>query len=262
MLTDQLGRKINISAPPQRIISLVPSQTELLFDLGLENSIVGITKFCIHPASKVRQYPIVGGTKNLRLSTIIDLQPDLILANKEENEKGQIQQLEEKFPVWVSDVSNLEDAFQMIAGISRATGTELMGQQWLETLQDAQRHWHQKAASLSRLRVAYLIWKSPLMVAGSQTFIQAMLDEAGFINVFQDRPRYPEISSEELLERSPDLIFLSSEPYPFSEKHLAEFRAMAPHSKIKMVDGEMFSWYGSRLLKSFTYFEQLRDMIP
>lgn len=257
-LKDQFCNTTMISPHPQRIISLVPSQTELLFDLGLDKEIVGITKFCIHPADKVKSVAHIGGTKNFDLECIKSLKPDLIIGNKEENYQEGIEALQHNFPVWVSDIFTLEDALEMI----RKMG-ELVG----KTTEAGKISTH-IANSFFKLpvvkfspSVAYFIWRKPYMVAAGQTFIDNMLQKAGFENVFGHLSRYPEISPAQLQEVKPDLIFLSSEPYPFKQKHIAELHKICPNSQILLVDGELFSWYGSRLLKSVTYFLELRQAL-
>lgn len=242
-----------IASFPQRIISLVPSQTELLFDLGLAGRVVGITKFCIHPAPFCKHTPKVGGTKHFHFDTIDRLQPDLIIGNKEENYKEGIERLQQKYPVWMSDIYTLEDALHMILEVGHLTGTPAKASEIAEHIKNG----FTELQALSGKKVAYLIWRNPYMVAGSHTFIHDMLSRCGFENVFAGNARYPEITPEQLSAAKPDYIFLSSEPFPFSEKHLTEFRQICPEATIKIVDGEMFSWYGSRLLLSVPYFRQL-----
>ncbi|MBF8964032.1 ABC transporter substrate-binding protein [Pontibacter sp. FD36] len=237
---------------PQRIISLVPSQTELLFDLGLEDRIVGLTKFCIHPKDKVKQKTIIGGTKNFKLEVIDELQPDLIIGNKEENYEEGIAALQEKYPVWMSDIYTLEDALEMIIQIGKLTGTEVKAQ---ELVKGIALGFEKLIPAQPAISTAYFIWRKPYMAVGSDNFIDHMLQRCGFSNIFADQPRYPEISPEQLQTANPQLILLSSEPYPFQEKHFAEFRELCPQAKIKVVDGEMFSWYGSRLLKAPEYLQ-------
>lgn len=242
---------------PKRIISLVPSQTELLFDLGVDEQLVGITKFCIHPATKVNHKTIVGGTKTLNISKIKALNPDLILANKEENNREQIEELRQIYPVHVTDIVTLTDALAMIRDVGALVGkreeAEKMAQQIADSLNPIP-----QAPSPS---VAYLIWRKPYMVAANGTFIHEMLRLASFSNAFADQTRYPEITADDLLAAQPDLIFLSSEPYPFTEKHRAEFSTICPSAQVLIVDGELFSWYGSRLLRSSDYFRNLRKEI-
>ncbi len=245
---------------PQRIISLVPSQTELLFDLGLDDEIVGVTKFCIHPANKVKSKAIVGGTKTLHLDQIQALQPDLIIANKEENTREQIEALQRNYTVHVTDMATLTDALAMIREVGALVGKEPRAEDLAQQIVQSLSTSHLSSLPLAP-SVAYFIWRKPYMVAGNGTFIHAMIEAAGFRNAFARQTRYPEISPADLQEAQPDLIFLSSEPYPFGEKHLAEFQAVYPSARVLIVDGEMFSWYGSRLLLAGDYFANLRNKI-
>jgi ABC-type Fe3+-hydroxamate transport system substrate-binding protein len=251
---DQLGNTVRIPFPPTRIISLVPSQTELLFDLGLEEQIMGVTKFCVHPADKVKSKTIIGGTKKFNLDKIRELNPDLIIGNKEENYPEGISILQKEFPVWMSDISSLPDAYAMILDVARLADREERGTKLVEEIKSK---FSTIRSHSNSNRVAYLIWKNPLMVAAEATFIHEMLKVCGWTNVFANQKRYPEVSMEELMALEPDLIFLSSEPYPFSEQHVAEFQSFLPTSKVMLVDGEYFSWYGSRLLLAPNYFKML-----
>ena len=250
---DQLGRKITLQSPPKRIISIVPSQTELLFYLGLDVEIVGITKFCIHPAHKFKSTAKVGGTKQLDLAKIKALKPDLIIANKEENERSQIEELAKSYPVWISDISALPGAIDMIEKIGELVG-KISEAKTLEN--EIKEQFNNITTKQSALRAAYFIWRKPYMVAGKGTFIDAMLQKCGLVNAF-DIERYPEVYAAMIVNANPDVILLSSEPYPFKERHIAEFKALLPSAIIKIVDGEMFSWYGSRLLDAPAYFEKL-----
>ncbi len=253
LVYDQLGFEVEVPEWPQRIISLVPSQTELLFDLGLEEKVVGLTKFCIHPTEKVKNKPIIGGTKNFHFDLIDALQPDLIIGNKEENYQSGILQLKEKYPVWLSNISNLVEALEMMQQIGIITNTLEAANQMTHKIRVSFQVIHSNLA----LPTAYLIWRKPYMSVGQDTFIQQMLATCGFRNVFIQSNRYPEINKEQLQAASPKLILLSSEPYPFKAKHLQEFRDICPGALVKLVDGELFSWYGSRLQYSVDYFKQL-----
>lgn len=256
--TDQLGKEISINYPPKRIISIVPSQTELLFELGLKDEVVGITKFCIHPEVQFKSKTKVGGTKKLNIALIRSLKPDLIIGNKEENTLEEIALLSQEFPVWMSDIYNLEDAMKTITQIG-----ELVDRQpeaaYLNHLINAGFTDLQTLALQQGIdkRVAYVIWKGPYMLAGRNTFINDILTKNGLTNVVQ-KDRYPEIMPDQLAELNPELIFLSSEPYPFREKHIEELKLAIPAAKIMLVDGEMFSWYGSRLVKAVQYLFQLQ----
>jgi ABC-type Fe3+-hydroxamate transport system substrate-binding protein len=251
-VTDMMGRQLRIPQHPRRIVSLVPSQTELLYDLGLANRIAGQTIFCIHPRDQFKQANKIGGTKKLRLDAIRKLQPDLIIGNKEENEEGQIEVLSQDFPVWMSDIFNLGDALHMIRALGQICGVAEKAATLANTIETS----FQLLPEQRNERVLYLIWREPWMAAGKQTFIDDMIRAAGYSNVLS-APRYPELHAEDMRELQPDRIWLSSEPYPFTEKHIAELQALLPAARIQLVDGELFSWYGSRLAKSPAYFASL-----
>ena len=259
--TDQLGRVVDINYPPKRIISIVPSQTELLFELGLDQEVVGITKFCIHPIEKFASSVKIGGTKKLNLDMIRVLQPDLIIGNKEENDRDQLEELMAEFPVWMSDICSLEDAKQAITQIGSLVDRQPEAA-YLNHLIHAGFTDLQTLALQNGIdkKVAYLIWREPYMLAGKNTFIDDLLILNGLKNVCL-ADRYPKTELSELAFLQPEIIFLSSEPYPFKEKHLEEIRLAVPGAKVMLVDGEMFSWYGSRLVRSVQYLFQLQNEI-
>ena len=240
-----------------KIISTVPSQTELLYDLGLRDEVIGITKFCIHPAVWSQTKTRIGGTKNLDINKITELKPDFILANKEENVKEQIEMLSSYFTTYVSDVSNLEDAIEMIADVGELFRKKFKARRIIKQINNNFNNFKLKTANNKPKTVLYLIWKNPYMTVGSDTFIHDMITRCGLINVFGEMKRYPEITVEQIAEIKPDFIFLSSEPFPFKEEHIKELQAIVPTSKTLLVNGEYFSWYGSRLIKSVDYFTDL-----
>ena len=258
LFTDQTGRLVEINNPPQRIISLVPSQTELLYDLGLDKEVAGITKFCIHPDHWFRNKTRVGGTKQVKMDIIHQLQPDLIIANKEENVKEQVEELARHYPAWVSNINTLDDALLMIREIGSITAKEKAAQKIVTRIKD---NFESLKTPGFRLKTGYLIWKDPYMTVGGDTFIHNMLEAAGFENVFSEQKRYPAISIDELKNSGCELLLLSSEPYPFKQKHMDELQQHLPSTKIMLADGEMFSWYGSRLLKAPAYFTELRNKL-
>lgn len=249
---DQLGRELEISSPPQRIVSVVPSQTELLYDLGAD--VVGITKFCVHPEEWFRTKTRIGGTKQLHLDKIATLQPDLIIANKEENTKEQIEALAAQFPVWISDIHNLEEACEMITSIGHIVNKHHAANKMAATIKES---FDLLKPLQPAIPTAYFIWRDPWMVAGGDTFIHEMLRTIGLRNVFEDIPRYPSVTLPQLAASGCRLVLLSSEPYPFKEQHIAEIQAYLPDAEVRLVDGEMFSWYGSRLLQAPAYFSKL-----
>ncbi len=251
---DQLGRKLVLTSKPKRIVSLVPSQTELLHDLGLGDRVVGITKFCIHPDEWYQSKVRVGGTKTIHIERVKELEPDLILANKEENTKEDIALLEQIAPVWISDVNAFEDALNMIHAFGEILGCEEEAEKQITAIINAFSN-SQFSEGCSAL---YLIWKEPDYCAGKGTFISSMMEKAGFVNVCE-LPRYPEVGT--FVMPLPEYILLSSEPYPFKEKDRDEYLLRFPSAKVIFVDGEMFSWYGSRMGLASTYFKELQHQI-
>jgi ABC-type Fe3+-hydroxamate transport system substrate-binding protein len=252
---DQMQRTVEITSTVSRIVSLVPSQTELLVDLGLRDKLVGITKFCVHPAGLKKEVQLIGGTKNVKIDLVRSLNPDLVIGNKEENSQPDIEALESVLPTWMSDIFNLEDALEMIRKVGAITGTVEKASEIVSEIQT-------NFARLENLKstgktVLYLIWKNPYIAAGPNTFIDAMLSTLGFQNVMPEE-RYPEVKLEIV---NPDFIFLSSEPFPFKEKHIEELQKQFPQSTVVLVDGEYFSWYGSRLIGAPAYFEELLKSI-
>jgi len=254
VFTDQTGRSIAISQPPKRIISLVPSQTEFLFELGLEDAVVGITKFCVHPQKWFRNKTKVGGTKQVNIEIIRKLEPDLVIANKEENIKSQVEELENECPVWISDVNNLNSAYQMMEQIGCLTNTATIAKEIIAAIKE---EFRSLPDIKLQLKTCYLIWQKPYMTIGGDSFIHSILQTAGLENVFKDYSRYPEISVLQLQSLQPDLLLLSSEPFPFRQKHIDELQPFFPKTEILLVDGELFSWYGSRLRFTPRYLSNL-----
>ena len=258
LFTDQLGRDVQIEHYPQRIISLVPSQTELLFDLGLEDKVIGITKFCVHPANWFRSKEHIGGTKQVNYDKIEELAPDLIIANKEENTQEIVGKLSRNYPVWVSDIKDLNGALHMIYSIGKLSDRESKAQRLISQIQagfDSLKTTFNP--DQGRRTVHYYIWNNPDMLAGEDTFIGKMIEAAGFKNGVIKK-RYPVYEPE---MGTADLVFLSSEPFPFKEVHIEKFQQRYPKARIVKVDGELFSWYGSRLKYAPDYFKKLRESL-
>ncbi len=242
---------------PLSIISLVPSISELLHYLSLEKETVGITKFCIHPDEWYKNKNRIGGTKNLNLRKIKELNPTLILANKEENIKEQIELLAQEFPVFLTDVNSFDEGITMIKDISQLTSTQQKANNLINDI-NANRS---ISSTPHKIKVAYLIWKDPYMVAAGDTFIDSMLNISGLINVFSNKSRYPIITIDDLNNSDADIILLSTEPYPFKKKHLTELSSEFPLKKLFIADGEMFSWYGSRMLNALQYFKEFQKIL-
>lgn len=262
---DQTGNSFSIPFPPQRIISLVPSLTELLFDLGLTDEVVGITKFCVHPEQWFRNKTRIGGTKQLNLPLIESLKPDLIIASKEENVKEQVEALQQFCPVYCSDISNLEESYEVIEHLGFLADRSAKARELISNIQNS---FKELPVSTKLIRAAYLIWQEPYMTVGGDTFIDQMMQLAGFENVFATEKRYPVVTVEELMNRDVEAVLFSSEPFPFKQKHIAAFRQewiqQVSHRQLpvlKIVDGELFSWYGSRTLYAAEYFMKLRESL-
>ncbi|MFY7964758.1 MAG: ABC transporter substrate-binding protein [Chitinophagaceae bacterium] len=253
LFTDQLNRTIHLDNYPKRIVSIVPSQTELLFDLGLYEEVVGITKFCVHPNEWFKTKVRVGGTKKIDIAKIAALQPDLIIANKEENLKEDVEALEQIAPVWISDIKTLVDALQMIENVGEIVNKKLTAKNISQIISIA----FKKLKTNQKKSCCYLIWQNPYMTVGNDTFINDMFQYCGLQNVFSNKERYPIITLDVVKDVAPEMVLLSSEPYPFKQKHIDELQKHLPNSKVILVDGEMFSWYGSRLLKTANYFKEL-----
>ncbi len=248
-----MGRELEIKTPVRRIVSLVPSQTEFLYHLGLDAEVVGITKFCVHPKEWFRNKTRVGGTKNAKYSRVAELKPDLIIGNKEENDQTNIDELKDLAPIWMSDIKTLKDAFDMMIELGKIVGKEEQAKIMVEQIQGE----FDRLALQPKKSALYFIWKDPWMLAGTDTFISDMLQKCGFKNRASGS-RYPLLDEVNV---EIDVILLSSEPYPFKQQDLNEMQLKFPNAKVLLVDGEMFSWYGSRLLKAPDYFQQLLTSI-
>lgn len=259
---DQIGVSHAFESSPKRIVSLVPSQTELLYDLGLEERIIGITKFCVHPSHFKSTKKIVGGTKKVHFDKIRLLQPDIIICNKEENTEEMVSELRQICAVWVTDIITIEDNFRMISDFGQIFNCSPEAQNWNDKLAFALSDFESFIKEAPIKKVAYFIWKDPYMVAGSNNFINELLKLNHFQNIYDTKGRYPEIDLKKIrLEGDPDLLLLSSEPYPFKDEDALEIGSYTHHAKTVFVDGEMFSWYGSRLLKAFDYFKKMHQKL-
>ncbi len=241
----------------QSIVSLVPSLTELLFDLGLGDQVVGRTRFCIHPKSDVESVPIIGGTKNPKIGKIQSIKPDLIIANHEENRKKDVEELQKDFEVMVTKISTIEEALFGIHQIGKRCDVLDEANELINAIQRE----FDACPDEQPLSVAYLIWKNPWMTVGGDTYVHSVLSEWNLVNVFGDERRYPKISLEQMNDLQPDVILLSSEPFPFKDKHIQEISEVCPNSSVLLVDGEWFSWYGSRMLTSFKKLNSFRRAI-
>jgi ABC-type Fe3+-hydroxamate transport system substrate-binding protein len=252
--TDDLGQEIHLKHAPKRIISLVPSVTLSLFDLGLGDCVVGRTKFCTEPEGLVEEVAVVGGTKKVDRHKINALQPDLILCNKEENTKDIYESLRPIAPVWVSDVISIDDNYRLLTQLGYIGEKEAEARAFI---QGTQENLAGIRGILEGQKVLYLIWKDPYMSIGHDTFIHHILAHLGLVNICRQLSRYPPIEPTDPTLEQPDLIFLSSEPFPFKAQHLSEIQLFYPTARVMLVDGAFFSWYGTKMLHAASYFRSI-----
>ncbi len=252
--TDDLGRTFTWNGPPRRIVSLCPSQTEYLYALGLSDRIVGRTRFCIHPQPAVARARRIGGTKDVDLTRIRALHPDFILAEQEEQRRETVELLAREYPVAVTRVENVADGLSMLLTVGEWVGCDAMARVWHGRIARA----FGTIAKAPPLRTAYLIWKNPWMGVGPTTYIDSVLAHLGLINVWNEKmERYPSFELADLKTLGPELVLLSSEPYPFRARHVSEIAAAVPAARVLLVDGEWFSWYGVRMWAAADALQQL-----
>lgn len=260
--TDQLQREIIINSKPQRIISLVPSLTELISELGIEKQLVGITQFCKHPYHLKSTKTIVGGTKKVDFEKIKSLNPDFILCAKEENTPEIVAELENIATVFVADVKSVQESILLIKNLGSIFHCQTDAENLIQKMKFHLADFKNFTKYLPRKKVAYFIWENPWMVAGGDSYINDLLKLNNFINVYEDKNRYPEIIIENIRkDGNPKIILLPSEPYSFNDEHAFEIGRHSNHAKTVFVDGEMFSWYGSRLLKAIPYFKKMHEVL-
>lgn len=250
-----------------RIVSLVPSLTELLFDLGLGDEVVGITKFCVHPEDARQNKTQIGGTKNPSIERILKLQPDLVIANREENRREDVEALRDHTSVLVTEISDVKSALEAIRTIGERTNRLNSAELLITSIQNEQLQLNklQKHHPLERpIRVLYVIWRNPVMSVGGNTYISSLIQEAGALSVTTALTRYPVLSDAQIRTLNPDEIWLSDEPYPFGPSDCKKWSEQFPNCRVRLVSGEQYSWYGSRMLHTFRelqnqYKEWVRD---
>ena len=258
---DALGRRVVLPDRPQRIVSLVPSITDLLHAMSLGDRVAGVTRFCERPEHWRETKTIVGGTKNVKANVIRDLNADLVLANREENKKADVESITEASdaPVYVTDVETVPDATDMIRVVGALTGTQSAAQDMADTI-DAR---FDALETNGTVRAVYLIWRDPYMSVGRDTFIHDVMTRGGFANPFRKATRYPEVTLDQIAAQEPDVVLCSSEPFPFHQKErfTQEIRDALPDTSVEIVDGQLFSWYGPRLLETPAYLRELRETL-
>jgi len=253
VVTDAFGRAFELAAPARRIVSLIPSITETLFRLGAGDRVVGVTKFCTEPPDGVATKPTVGGQKNPRVDFIIDLKPDLVVANVEENRKADVEALwAAGLSVLVTYPRTLREGIQLILDLGVLTATMGRAQALADACQATLEEVESGNAGRAPVRIFCPIWRGPYMTISGDTYVGDVLRACGGENIFRDHPkRYPTVTLQEMAALRPEVILLPDEPYPFAEKHLADFQAFPEvpavrAHRVHLVDGKVLSWYGSR----------------
>ena len=239
---------------PRRIVSLVPSLTEALFALGVGSSVVGRTRYCTQPPRAVGRIPKVGGTKKVDVSRVLSLDPDLVVAVREENRREEVETLAEAgVPVFLGVPETVEGAVEMLRDLARRVDAPLAG----AMLGPVERVLGRlDGATGVSCRVFVPIWKGPYMSVGSDTYVHDVLRVCGGENVCGGAARYPVVALAEVEAARPEVVLLPDEPYPFSVEDLPEFYSLdvpaAREDRIHLVDGKLLTWYGPRMAGSLT----------
>jgi ABC-type Fe3+-hydroxamate transport system substrate-binding protein len=266
-VVDALGRSLTIGRRPERIISLVPSLTEALFAFGLEQEIMGVTRFCVEPRRGVAGKTRVGGTKAVDIAKIKALEADLVIASAEENSPADMAQLiDHGCPVFVTMAASVQSAIDLLRQLATITGTTVAARPIIEGAKEALAFVQAAAAGLERLRVFCPIWRNPYMTCSRATYMADVIAVCGGRNVFDERPeRYPKVELAEMAALDPQVILLPSEPYRFTKRHKADFRAFAEVTAVQnghifLIDGRMLTWYGPRIARSLSEVKRLIDI--
>ena len=252
-IQDARGTRHTLESPATRIVSIVPSATETLYELGLGDRIVGVTQFCVHPQPWVKTISKVGGTKNVDIQRVLNLKPDLVVGNCEENTKEIFEALEPHVPIWAPLPKTIPEAIEDMGHMGLLTGTTEIAERFQD---EAKRAWAKAKANAQSFTYAYFIWRNPWMSISNDTFIARMLEAVGGINVFGDHEdRFPEIDMTGQIHDAPDVVFLSSEPFPFKEQHAAELCQMTGIAldTVRFINGEYASWHGYRMIEGLQY---------
>lgn len=255
-VTDDLGRRVCLPDGPQRIVCLCPSMTETLFALGVGDRMVGRTRYCVHPQPAVECVSVVGGTKDVNPCRVEELNPDLVIAVREENVQDQVLTMAQHVPVYVFDIETVDDGINSIARLGALVGEARHG----ESLAQSAREAFESITPLPQpRRVLCLIWGIPAMAVGAGTYIHDLLTRLGFINMAAALPgRYPDIPLDGDILSEAEVILLPDEPFPFSQEHETMLRSMVRTPLVQRVDGQMLSWYGVRMIETV---DQLRDLV-
>ena len=263
-LADAWGRLLTVRQRPERIVSLVPSLTEALFAFGLEQEVVGVTRFCVEPRRGVVGKTKVGGTKVLDVAKIRALKPDLVVASAEENSPGDVAQLiDYGCPVFVTLVTSVESAIELLRQLAAITGTTAAARPIIQGVKETLAFVEGAGAGREPVRVFCPIWRNPYMTCGRGTYMHDVITVCGGRNVFGERlESYPRLELAEMAALDPQVILLPNEPYRFTKRHKADFKAFAEVTAVKnghifLIDGKVITWYGPRIAQSLSEVKRL-----
>ena len=278
---DNFGRSVRVPEQPRRLVSLVPSITEILFDFGYGEQVEALTDYCTEPAAGVAGKTTIGGTKNPDVAAIVDLQPQLVLAVAEENRRVDVDRLAAAgLPVYVFEPRSVRDGIDVLWRVAELLGCRPHVAERVQAIERDLADTEAIVATQPPVRVFCPIWKNPYMTINHDTYIHAMLAACGADNVFADRRRrfplaadlgrrpeaedqrheardrrYPRVSLDEMAAHRPEVILLPDEPYPFGEADLTDFAPFAGvpavrEGRVHLIDGKIVSWYGPRIGRS------------
>ncbi len=261
---DEVSRTVSLTTAPRRIVCLVPSITETLFALGLGDAIIGVTDYCTHPPDDVARVAKVGGTKDPHIENIIQLAPDLVIVNDEENRQEDFAALTERgLSVYVTAPHTVADGITMIERLGPVLGCQTASDQMVTRLRATYDQVVTAISVLPRLRVFCPIWRKPWMTFNADTYADDMLWCCGAENVVRTKPeRYFATTLEDIELLAPEVVLLPSEPYPFTDKHFVHLKALAdtPAGRgghFYCIDGMALCWYGPRIADGLTELSRL-----
>lgn len=266
-VTDATGEVMDFEQPARRIVSLVPSTTETAFALGAGERLVGVTRFCVRPAEALQRCSTVGGTKSPRLESIRELEPDLVLANQEENRREDVAALRRFTQVYVAFPRDVSSAIEEIDALGNLLGCTEAARSISTELRAALKRLREQAREHPLFSFLYLIWRNPYMAAGRGTFISAFLNEIGGENAADVRQeRYPELTVDDIRGLHPDVVLFGSEPFPFREEHVTELHERLGAEQDRrpacyLVDGQALSWHGVRMREGIPYLMRLTERL-
>ena len=264
-VTDSRNVRIEFDVSPKRIVSLVPSLTETIADLGCRDRIVGCTSFCELPVGLIQGLEksggVIGGTKNPDIEAIRRLKPDVVFANREENRRADVTKIEEFVPLHVSEPADVDDVVHLIEDLGSMLEANIEADKWNGRISKAKETLNELRSNAKPVRYVYLIWWNPAMVVGGNTYISHLLAEGPFLNACEEMDRYPVMKLEDLAALGADIIFGSTEPYDFNDNALNMVRnELGSKIQVAGIDGRICGWHGTRTAHALEYLRKLNEI--